>query len=119
RRRADAALSPARPHGQLPDRRRGGAGAVARPCLPVADACRRAAREGNARMNAGTAVKLDKVAFSYGEAPLSFDVEFAAGAITAVMGPSGSGKSTLLNLVAGFETPQAGRIWIGGKDVTP
>lgn len=69
-------------------------------------------------MNAGTAVKLDKVAFSYGEAPLSFDVEFAAGVITAVMGPSGSGKSTLLNLVAGFETPQAGRIWIGGKDVT-
>lgn len=59
-------------------------------------------------MNAGTAVKLDKVAFSYGEAPLSFDVEFAAGVITAVMGPSGSGKSTLLNLVAGFETPQAG-----------
>jgi thiamine transport system ATP-binding protein len=34
------------------------------------------------------------------------------------MGPSGSGKSTLLNLVAGFETPQAGRILIGGMDVT-
>jgi len=33
------------------------------------------------------------------------------------MGPSGSGKSTLLNLVAGFETPQSGRVLIGGADV--
>ena len=63
-------------------------------------------------------VRLDKTAFSYGEAPLSFDVEFAAATITAVMGPSGSGKSTLLNLVAGFETPQSGRVLIGGEDVT-
>jgi thiamine transport system ATP-binding protein len=66
-------------------------------------------------MNAGmddkrAGVRLDKTAFSYGEAPLSFDVEFAAATITAVMGPSGSGKSTLLNLVAGFETPQSGRV---------
>lgn len=74
-------------------------------------------------MNAGmddkrAGVRLDKTAFSYGEAPLCFDVEFAAATITAVMGPSGSGKSTLLNLVAGFETPKAGRVLIGGKDVT-
>lgn len=69
-------------------------------------------------MNAAAAVKLEQVVFSYGEAPLSFDVEFAAGAVTAIMGPSGSGKSTLLNLVAGFETPKAGRILIGGEDVT-
>ena len=74
-------------------------------------------------MNAGmddkrAGVRLDKTAFSYGEAPLCFDVEFAAAAITAVMGPSGSGKSTLLNLIAGFETPKAGRVLIGGKDVT-
>lgn len=69
-------------------------------------------------MSAGAAVELDRVAFSYGAAPLSFDVVFAAGKVTAVMGPSGSGKSTLLNLVAGFETPQAGRVLIGGRDVT-
>jgi len=74
-------------------------------------------------MNAGmdnkrAGVRLDETAFSYGEAPLSFDVEFAAATITAVMGPSGSGKSTLLNLVAGFETPQSGRVLIGGEDVT-
>ena len=63
-------------------------------------------------------VELDKVSFSYGEAPLVFDVDFAAAKITAIMGPSGSGKSTLLNLVAGFETPQSGRVLIGEADVS-
>jgi thiamine transport system ATP-binding protein len=66
----------------------------------------------------GTSVRLDKTVFSYDETQLSFDVEFAAAKITAIMGPSGSGKSTLLNLVAGFETPQSGRVLIGGKDAT-
>lgn len=65
----------------------------------------------------GTAVRLEKVSFSYRETPFLFDVEFAASKITAIMGPSGSGKSTLLNLVAGFETPQSGRVLIGGGDV--
>ena len=49
---------------------------------------------------------------------LDFDLTFAAGEITAVMGPSGSGKSTLLNLVAGFEVPLTGRVLIGGDDYT-
>lgn len=65
----------------------------------------------------GVPVRLDKVSFSYGEAPLAFDVAFAAAEITAIMGPSGSGKSTLLNLIAGFETPLSGRVLIGGADV--
>ena len=68
-------------------------------------------------VNKGAAVRLDKVAFSHGETPFLFDVEFAASKITAIMGASGSGKSTLLNLVAGFETPQSGRVLIGGADV--
>ncbi|AZO73287.1 MULTISPECIES: thiamine ABC transporter ATP-binding protein [unclassified Mesorhizobium] len=63
------------------------------------------------------AVALKGVSFSYGEASFRFDAEFAAGRITAVMGPSGSGKSTLLNLVAGFESPDAGKVLIGGIDV--
>ncbi|QKC81332.1 thiamine ABC transporter ATP-binding protein [Mesorhizobium sp. NZP2077] len=65
----------------------------------------------------GAPVRLDKVSFSYGEASFAFDVDFAAAEVTAIMGPSGSGKSTLLNLVAGFETPQSGRVLIGGVDV--
>ncbi|TPK88965.1 thiamine ABC transporter ATP-binding protein [Mesorhizobium sp. B2-4-17] len=70
------------------------------------------------RLERGASVRLDKVSFSYGEATLVFDVDFAATKITAIMGPSGSGKSTLLNLVAGFETPQSGRVLIGGTDVS-
>jgi thiamine transport system ATP-binding protein len=66
----------------------------------------------------GAAVWLDKAAFAYDETRFLFDAEFPAAAITAVMGASGSGKSTLLNLVAGFERPEAGRVLIGGTDVT-
>ena len=48
--------------------------------------------------------------------PLSFGVE--QGEILALLGPSGSGKTTVLRLLAGFETSDAGRIGIGGEDVT-
>ena len=66
----------------------------------------------------GASVRMDKVAFSYGEAQMAFDLSVEASAIVAVMGPSGSCKSTLLNLIAGFETPSSGRILIGGEDVS-
>ena len=45
-------------------------------------------------------------------------LEVAPGEIFALLGPSGCGKSTLLRLVAGFETPSAGRILLDGEDVT-
>jgi putative ABC transport system ATP-binding protein len=41
-----------------------------------------------------------------------FSHEFTPGAITAVVGPSGSGKSTLLNLLAGFDVPSSGGVWL-------
>lgn len=72
---------------------------------------------GFSAMQKGLAVKLDGVSFSYGEASFRFDAEFAAGRISAIMGPSGSGKSTLLNLIAGFESPDTGKVLIGGEDV--
>ena len=36
----------------------------------------------------------------------------------ALLGRSGSGKSTLLNLIAGVDSPNAGRIWVGAHDMT-
>ena len=35
------------------------------------------------------------------------------------MGPSGCGKTTLLRMLAGFETPDEGRILLGGRDIAP
>jgi len=49
-------------------------------------------------------------------ANVSFDAQPKA--ITTLLGPSGSGKSTLLRLIAGLETPDQGRVFIDGKDVT-
>ena len=40
------------------------------------------------------------------------------GELFILVGPSGSGKSTLLHLIAGLETPTAGRILFDGRDVT-
>jgi ABC-type Fe3+/spermidine/putrescine transport system ATPase subunit len=40
------------------------------------------------------------------------------GEIVALLGPSGSGKTTILRLLAGFETPDGGRIVVEGDDVT-
>ena len=40
------------------------------------------------------------------------------GAVYALLGPSGCGKTTLLRMIAGFETPDSGRMVIDGVDVT-
>ena len=45
-------------------------------------------------------------------------VDIARGEIIALLGPSGSGKTTTLRLLAGFETPDGGRIVVEGEDVT-
>ena len=36
----------------------------------------------------------------------------------AVLGPSGSGKSTLLKIIAGLEGPDAGQVWLDGRDIS-
>ncbi len=48
----------------------------------------------------------------------NLDLLIPAGSFFALLGPSGCGKTTTLRLVAGLEDPTAGRILIGGKDVT-
>jgi putative spermidine/putrescine transport system ATP-binding protein len=46
------------------------------------------------------------------------DLDVADGEFFAVLGPSGSGKTTVLRMIAGFETPTAGTIELGGIDAT-
>ena len=46
---------------------------------------------------------------------LSLDIR--AGEFFALLGPSGCGKTTLLRMLAGFETPDEGRILLAGRDI--
>jgi branched-chain amino acid transport system ATP-binding protein len=45
-------------------------------------------------------------------------LELVPGTVTALVGPNGSGKTTALRLVAGASAPDAGRVVLGGRDVT-
>ena len=46
------------------------------------------------------------------------DLGIAAGEIRGLIGPNGAGKTTLVNLLTGVERPDAGRIRLGGVDLT-
>jgi putative spermidine/putrescine transport system ATP-binding protein len=46
------------------------------------------------------------------------DVDVAEGEFFSMLGPSGSGKTTVLRMIAGFEAPSEGRIFIDGEDIT-
>jgi ABC-type sugar transport system ATPase subunit len=65
-------------------------------------------------------VRLEGVAktFAGHEAVRSVDLAIGDGEFMVLVGPSGCGKSTLLRVIAGLETPTAGRISIGDTDVT-
>ena len=51
------------------------------------------------------------------EAIAGFDLDVPAGSFTALVGPSGCGKTTLIDLIAGYETPTAGRVLVDGVPV--
>jgi putrescine transport system ATP-binding protein len=65
-------------------------------------------------------IRFDRVSKRFGtQAAISdIDLEIAAGEFFALLGPSGSGKTTLMRLLAGFETPDTGRILLDGEDLT-
>ena len=47
----------------------------------------------------------------------SIDLQIVRGEFFTMLGPSGSGKTTTLRLIAGFEHPDEGQIFLGGEDV--
>ena len=55
--------------------------------------------------------------FDRTEAVRSLDLRVADWEFLVLVGPSGCGKTTVLRLIAGLETPTAGRIFIGGQSV--
>ncbi|MBS0654726.1 MAG: ABC transporter ATP-binding protein [Verrucomicrobia bacterium] len=65
-------------------------------------------------------VVFDKVTKTFGDVTAVDAVSFAIemGQFFSILGPSGCGKTTLLRLVAGFEKPDSGRIFIDGQDIT-
>jgi len=66
-------------------------------------------------------VRVEGVSFSYpgGKAGV-FDItlDIAPGELVVCIGPSGCGKTTLLKLITGLLPCTAGRVWLGGEDVT-
>jgi putative spermidine/putrescine transport system ATP-binding protein len=68
----------------------------------------------------GTAVEFRGLRRSYGttHALDGLDLALRPGELLALLGPSGCGKTTALRLLAGFDTPTAGQVLIGGRDVT-
>jgi putative spermidine/putrescine transport system ATP-binding protein len=63
---------------------------------------------------------LQGLAKRYGQvaAVAEANLSIPPGQFVCFLGPSGCGKTTLLRLIAGLETPSAGRIFLGGEDIT-
>jgi putative spermidine/putrescine transport system ATP-binding protein len=66
-------------------------------------------------------VRLERIAKSFDGATRAvdgIDLAVAPGELFALLGPSGCGKTTTLRMIAGLETPDEGRIFVGGADIT-
>ncbi len=65
-------------------------------------------------------IRLKNITKTYnGEVILeNLNLEIPGGQFFALLGPSGSGKTTILRLIAGFEQPETGSIYLGEEDIT-
>lgn len=65
-------------------------------------------------------LRAERLAVSFGGHTVLSEasVEAAHGQILGLIGPNGSGKTTLLNVITGLVRPDAGRVWIGGRETT-
>lgn len=68
----------------------------------------------------GASLRLELLTKKFGSFTAVEDVELQVqpGEFVSFLGPSGSGKTTTLNMIAGFEEPTSGSIYINEKDVT-
>ncbi len=66
------------------------------------------------------AIRLQAIHKSFGSTKVlhGVDMEVRNGEFVVVVGPSGCGKSTLLRIVAGLESPTAGNLWFGDRNMT-
>ncbi|MCX4458425.1 ABC transporter ATP-binding protein [Streptomyces sp. NBC_01340] len=66
------------------------------------------------------AIRLQGLRKAFGEttAVAGVDLDIVDGEFFSMLGPSGSGKTTVLRMIAGFESPTAGRIELAGQEVT-
>ena len=66
------------------------------------------------------AIQFDKVSRYFGEVKAvdQADLEIRDGEFFSMLGPSGSGKTTSLRMIAGFDRPTSGRIYLYGQDVS-
>ena len=67
-----------------------------------------------------SAVRLESVTKRFGAVTAvdDLDLEIRDGEFFSMLGPSGSGKTTVLRMIAGFEAPTSGKVFLGGDDVT-
>ncbi|MDO5642785.1 MAG: ABC transporter ATP-binding protein [Paracoccus sp. (in: a-proteobacteria)] len=67
-----------------------------------------------------TELRIDAISKSFGafRALDRVSVDIPNGKFVCLLGPSGCGKTTLLRVIAGLETPDEGRIFVGGADQT-
>ena len=65
-------------------------------------------------------IRLENVSFAYDKEKIldNINLTLEEKKFNTLLGPSGCGKTTILRLVAGFLTPQEGKILLGDKDIT-
>ncbi|MFP3014418.1 MAG: thiamine ABC transporter ATP-binding protein ThiQ [Arsenophonus sp.] len=63
-------------------------------------------------------IKLNHIVYCYSNITMQFNFQVNKSEKVIILGPSGSGKSTLLYLIAGFQYPKQGEIWLNNKNHT-